>query len=82
MIHLIATSQADRITILSYCTQLAFFLKIEICWAPVAHAYYPCYSGGRDQEDHSSKPAQADGSQNPISKKTYHKQLGWQSGSR
>jgi hypothetical protein len=23
----------------------------------VAHACNPCYSGGRDQEDHSSKPA-------------------------
>jgi hypothetical protein len=26
-------------------------------WALVAHAYNPSYSGGRDQEDHSSKPA-------------------------
>jgi hypothetical protein len=25
----------------------------------VAHACNPSYSGGRDQEDHSSKPAQA-----------------------
>jgi hypothetical protein len=24
---------------------------------PVAHAYNPSYSGGRDQEDHGSKPA-------------------------
>jgi hypothetical protein len=24
---------------------------------PVARAYYPSYPGGRDQEDHSSKPA-------------------------
>jgi hypothetical protein len=29
---------------------------------PVAHAYNPCYSGGRDQEDHSSKPARANSS--------------------
>jgi hypothetical protein len=28
-------------------------------WAPVAHACNPSYSGGRDQEVHSSKPAQA-----------------------
>jgi hypothetical protein len=25
--------------------------------APVAHACNPSYSGGRDQEDHSSQPA-------------------------
>jgi hypothetical protein len=30
--------------------------------APVAHAYNPSYSGGRDQEDHSSKPAWANSS--------------------
>jgi hypothetical protein len=30
---------------------------------------YPSYSGGRDQEDRGSKPAQAaNGSQDPISK--------------
>jgi hypothetical protein len=26
-------------------------------WVPVAHACIPSYSEGRDQEDHSSKPA-------------------------
>jgi hypothetical protein len=34
----------------------------------VAHTCNPSYSGGRDQEDHSSKPAQANSSQDPISK--------------
>jgi hypothetical protein len=29
----------------------------------VAHAYNPSYLGGRDQEDHSLKPAQANSSQ-------------------
>jgi hypothetical protein len=28
----------------------------KISQAPVAHACNPSYSGGRDQEDHSSKP--------------------------
>jgi hypothetical protein len=28
-------------------------------WALVAHAYNPKYSGGRDQEDHDSRAAQA-----------------------
>jgi hypothetical protein len=34
----------------------------------VAHACNPSYSGGRDQEDHSLKPAQANSSGDPISK--------------
>jgi hypothetical protein len=38
-------------------------------WAPVAHAYNHNYSGGRDQEDQGSKPAQANSVQEPISKK-------------
>jgi hypothetical protein len=37
--------------------------------APVAHACNPSYSGGRDQEDHCSKPAQANSLRAPISKK-------------
>jgi hypothetical protein len=35
----------------------------------VAHAYNPSYSGGRDQEDDSSKPAQTNSARDPISKK-------------
>jgi hypothetical protein len=35
----------------------------------VAHACNPSYSEGRDQEDCSSKPAQANRSRDPISKK-------------
>jgi hypothetical protein len=34
----------------------------------VAHTHNPSYSGGRDQEDHGSKPAQANTLQDPISK--------------
>jgi hypothetical protein len=37
-------------------------------WAPVVRAYNPSYSGGRDQEDCHSKPAQANSLQDPISK--------------
>jgi hypothetical protein len=36
---------------------------------PVAHTCNPRYSGGRDQEDHDLEPAQANSSQDPISKK-------------
>jgi hypothetical protein len=44
--------------------------------APVAHAYNPSYSGGRDQEDHSSKPVQTNSSRDPISKKYSQKMAG------
>jgi hypothetical protein len=37
----------------------------------VAHACNPNYSGGRDQEDPGSKPAQANSSQDPILKKAF-----------
>jgi hypothetical protein len=37
--------------------------------ALVAHACNPSYSGGRDQGDHGSKPAQANSSGDLISKK-------------
>jgi hypothetical protein len=33
--------------------------KSLLSQAQVAHAYNPSYSGGRDQEDRGSKPAQA-----------------------
>jgi hypothetical protein len=38
-------------------------------WALVAHAYNPSYSGGRDQKDLGSKPAQANSSRDPTLKK-------------
>jgi hypothetical protein len=45
----------------------------------VAHAYNPSYSGGREQEDHGLKPAWANRSRDPTSKKK--KKKGWWSGS-
>jgi hypothetical protein len=36
--------------------------RIESSQALVVHTCNPSYSGGRDQEDHSSKPAQANSS--------------------
>jgi hypothetical protein len=39
-----------------------------VCQVSMAHICSPSYSGGRDQEDHSSKSAQANSSQYPISK--------------
>jgi hypothetical protein len=49
--------------------------------APVAHICNPSYSGGRDQEDCGSKPAQGNSSGDPISKIANTKK-GWWSGSR
>jgi hypothetical protein len=42
-------------------------------WVPVAHAYNLSYSGGRDQEDHSSKPALCKLSMRPYLEKSLHK---------
>jgi hypothetical protein len=55
-----------------FCTQslnlfllsIKYLFRVDInmkrkSWAPVAHACNPSYSGGRDLEDHGSKPAQA-----------------------
>jgi hypothetical protein len=39
----------------------------------VAHTCNPRYSGGRDQDDRGSKPAQANSSRDSISKKTLTK---------
>jgi hypothetical protein len=35
----------------------------------VAHTYNPSFSGGRDQEDRGSKPAQTNTSMSPLSRK-------------
>jgi hypothetical protein len=47
----------------------------------VAHACNPSYSGGRDQEARGSKPAQANNSRDPISKKPVTRK-DWWSGSK
>jgi hypothetical protein len=52
-------------------------LKSEFSWAPVAHAYNPSYSEGRDQDDHGSKPTQANSFCKTLSQKTLHKNRGW-----
>jgi hypothetical protein len=54
--------------------RVIFILKIpRLSQVPVAHTCNRNFSRGIDQEDHSSKPAQANSSQNPISKKPYLK---------
>jgi hypothetical protein len=39
-----------------------------LCWAAVVRACNPSYSGGRDPEDYSLKPAQANNLWNPTQK--------------
>jgi hypothetical protein len=56
-------------------------LKIKISWVPVAHACNLSCSGGRDQEGHDLKPAQANSLRDSILKKPIS-QKGWWSGSR
>jgi hypothetical protein len=48
-----------------------FRIKSALGQVPLAHAYNPSYSRGRDQEDCSSKPAQANSSQDSIKKSTF-----------
>jgi hypothetical protein len=50
------------------------------CEAEMAHSYNPSFSGGRDQEDHSSKTAPANSSTDPITKLS-NTRKGWWSGS-
>jgi hypothetical protein len=59
----------------------AFNKKLEFSLVLVIHACNPSYSGVRDQEDHSLKPAWANSSRDPSSKKHITKK-GWWSGSR
>jgi hypothetical protein len=44
------------------------FIKPNLSQALIAQACNPSYSGDRDQEDHGSKPAQANSSRDPNSK--------------
>jgi hypothetical protein len=43
--------------------------NLHVSWVQVAHACNLSYSGDRDQEDHSLKPAQANSSKDSILKK-------------
>jgi hypothetical protein len=44
-----------------------------ISQVPVAHTCNSSYSGGRDQEDHGSKPAQENSSARPYLEKSFTK---------
>jgi hypothetical protein len=51
-------------------------LKVGPCQALVAHTCNPSYSGGRDQEELSSKPAWINSSRDPILKNLFTKRAG------
>jgi hypothetical protein len=78
------TSQTYFCSMLPQSSQVSgddFSLKKIQSQALVTHTCNPGYSGGTDQEDRSSKPAQANSVGDPISKISSTKQ-GWRSGSR
>jgi hypothetical protein len=53
-----------------------YFENTQHSWAPVAHAYNSSYSGGRDQQDHGSKPDWTNSSPDPVLKKIITKKKG------
>jgi hypothetical protein len=55
-----------NIYIWTFCKVITNFLFQS--QVPAAYTYNPSYSGGRDQEDHCSKPAWANSLRDPISK--------------
>jgi hypothetical protein len=52
--------------------QWTFITNKCMSQAGVAHACNPSYSGGRDQEDHGSKPAWGNKFLRPYLKNTHH----------
>jgi hypothetical protein len=56
---------------------LEFELKSQFLPGTSGSRLYPSYSGGRDKEDRSSKPAPANSLRVPILKKTHHKKSWW-----
>jgi hypothetical protein len=60
-----------KMTLLGKVRELEGGVTVKVLlanWAPVAHACNSSYSGGKDQENHSSKSAQGNNLQDPISK--------------
>jgi hypothetical protein len=51
--------------------------KEQVSWVPVTHTCNPSYLGGRDQEDGSSKPTEANSWGDPILKISSTKQDWW-----
>jgi hypothetical protein len=66
--HYHLSHSAPNVNIFSFSVRI----KVMFCWALVAHACHPSYSGGRDQGDHSSKPALGKQFAIPYLEKTHH----------
>jgi hypothetical protein len=49
---ILTTTRAEN-----HCLIVAALKELSLGQEPKAQAYNPSYSGGKDQEDHSSKPA-------------------------
>jgi hypothetical protein len=54
-------------------TEKGYWIKMKARPVQVTYSCNPSYLGGRDQEDHGLRPAQANSSQDPILKNTQHK---------
>jgi hypothetical protein len=66
-------SNCQKPSILKSCHSNSQNWQYWFHWALMAQVCNPSYSGGRDQEDWGSKPAQANSSWDPILKKTITK---------
>jgi hypothetical protein len=53
----------------------SFYRNTNLSLKKIYAGHQPAYSGGRDQEDPGSKPAQGNHSGDPISKKPITKQV-------
>jgi hypothetical protein len=68
LFYFLHTRNENTFYTLKFLMMLLAIKNILRSQVPVVHTCNPSYSGGRDQEDGSSKPAQANSSGNPISK--------------
>jgi hypothetical protein len=59
----------DRNEARSHLTKDCGWNKSHLSWAPVAHTCNLNYLGGRNQEDHPSKPPWTNSSRDPVSEK-------------
>jgi hypothetical protein len=77
MCHVLYT-HSSYIHIQVKCTTAIFLAsRVHIKLGMVAHTYNPSHSRGRDQEDGNLKPAWANSSTDPISKKTQKGMVQW-----
>jgi hypothetical protein len=78
VLYILLSKQKNNPTNEGYCLLEYFSLHPSKCYlslVPGTHTCNPSYSGGKEQEDQGSKPAQANSSQDPIEDTQYKKGL-------